>query len=119
MAAQTGAWRQPLTRRPVGERADRSGCAPFVPGRRGERFHCCSKLRRTARAAADLRSLQEMLGHAEVETTQVYTHLSSNELRKAYFKAHPWGNKPDLPRCARGLLKLKAPRLWPFSESKR
>jgi integrase/recombinase XerD len=37
----------------------------------------------------DLRSLQEMLGHADVATTQVYTHLSSNELRKAYFKAHP------------------------------
>jgi integrase/recombinase XerD len=37
----------------------------------------------------DLRSVQEMLGHADVVTTQVYTHLSNNQLKKAYFKAHP------------------------------
>jgi integrase/recombinase XerD len=37
----------------------------------------------------DLRSVQEMLGHADVVTTQVYTHLSNNHLKKAYFKAHP------------------------------
>jgi len=37
----------------------------------------------------DLRSLQEMLGHADLATTQVYTHLSSERLRYAYFSAHP------------------------------
>ncbi len=37
----------------------------------------------------DLRSLQEMLGHADLATTQVYTHLSSERLRDAYFSAHP------------------------------
>jgi integrase/recombinase XerD len=37
----------------------------------------------------DLRSLQEMLGHADVATTQVYTHLSNHQLKKVYFKAHP------------------------------
>lgn len=37
----------------------------------------------------DLRSLQEMLGHADVATTQVYTHLSNQQLKKTYFKAHP------------------------------
>jgi integrase/recombinase XerD len=37
----------------------------------------------------DLRSVQEMLGHASIETTQVYTHVSAAHVRQAYFKAHP------------------------------
>lgn len=38
---------------------------------------------------ADLRSVQELLGHRNVATTQIYTHLTKAEIRKAYDRSHP------------------------------
>ena len=38
---------------------------------------------------ADLRSVQEMLGHADLGTTELYTHVSDQRKRDAYFRAHP------------------------------
>ena len=82
------------TGRRIGVRAVQKAVTAFLREVDGEGGLSVHSLRHTFAthlldAGADLRAVQELLGHASISTTQIYTHTSVERLKKVYQKAHP------------------------------
>jgi len=68
--------------------------ASYVKSARLKRGGACNLFRHATATimldnGAELRHVQEMLGHADISTTQIYTHVSRTKLTEVYNKSHP------------------------------
>src|SRR5688572_18496325 len=79
----------PLTRQGLYKIVQRHARAAGLDGRMSPHTLRHSFATHLLAGGCDLRAVQEMLGHADIATTQMYTHLSGERLKEVYFEAHP------------------------------
>ncbi|HWP33808.1 MAG TPA: site-specific tyrosine recombinase XerD [Solirubrobacterales bacterium] len=79
----------PLSRQGLYKIVQRNARAAGLAGRMSPHTLRHSFATHLLAGGCDLRAVQEMLGHADISTTQMYTHLSGERLKEVYFQAHP------------------------------
>lgn len=79
----------PLTRQGLYKIVQRHARAAGLSGRMSPHTLRHSFATHLLAGGCDLRAVQEMLGHADIATTQMYTHLSGEQLKDVYFRTHP------------------------------
>src|SRR5438477_4699562 len=78
-----------MAREDVWALVKRHGRAAGIAGRYSPHLLRHSFATHLLEGGADLRSVQELLGHADLSTTELYTHVSDRRRRELYFSSHP------------------------------